>query len=64
VVSNAGTGDPERYSSGAGGSGLVVIKYPAKYRKLSSITGLSYTQTVVDNFRIYEFTAGTGSIKF
>lgn len=49
------------FSSGAGGSGIVILRHPAMY-PLATTTG-SPTITTVSGYRIYEFT-GTGSILF
>lgn len=48
-----------------GGSGVVVIAYPDTYPAISSIGGgLSYTQPSRAGYRVYRFTAGTGTITF
>jgi hypothetical protein len=47
---------------GAGGSGIVIIRYPDTYEPAASTTG-SPTYTVSGGYRIYKFTA-SGSITF
>ena len=48
-----------------GGSGIVVIAYPDTYPAISSIGGgLTYTQPTRAGYRVYRFTAGTGTITF
>jgi hypothetical protein len=49
-------------ASGAGGSGLVVIRYPDTFTLAASTTG-SPTQTTSGGFHIYQFT-GSGTITF
>jgi hypothetical protein len=53
---------------GSGGSGVVIIAYPSSYINLTSISGgLTYT---LDNgvtrsgYKVYKFTAGTGTISW
>jgi hypothetical protein len=48
--------------SGAGGSGIVILRYPDTFRAATSTTG-SPTITVAGGFRVYQFTA-SGSITF
>jgi hypothetical protein len=51
----------------AGGSGVVIIAYPSTYLALASIGGgLTYTvdTTTRSGYRVYRFTAGTGSISW
>ncbi len=53
------------YASGAqpGGSGVVILRYANTYANLTTIgAGLTYTVTNTGGYRIYSFTAGTGSI--
>jgi hypothetical protein len=50
-------------SGGAGGSGVVIIAYPDTYAAPSSISGgLTYDQPTRSGYRVYRFTAGTGTI--
>jgi hypothetical protein len=49
----------------AGGSGIVVVAYPNSYPNITSIGGgLTYTldTTTRPGFKVYKFTAGTGSV--
>lgn len=48
-----------------GGSGVIVIAYPNTYPALVSIAGtLTYDQPTRAGYRVYRFTAGSGSITF
>jgi hypothetical protein len=50
-------------TGGNGGSGIVVIAYPDTYPALSSIgAGLTYNQPTRSGYRVYRFTAGTGTV--
>ena len=54
-------------NSGAGGSGLCVIAYPTSYPAITSIdAGLTYSVSTVARagYRVYTFTAGTGTVSF
>jgi len=59
-----GAGEPIAGSAaGSGGSGIVVIAYPDSYPALTSIGGgLTYTQPTRAGYRVYQFTAGTGTV--
>jgi hypothetical protein len=61
---NTGDGGTGMYqaTSGAGGSGIVVLRYPATFSSASSVTG-SPTVTEASGYRIYRFTS-SGSITF
>jgi hypothetical protein len=70
-AANSGTGGASgaagTNTSGAGGSGVVVIAYPNTYDNLSSIGGgLTYTldTTTRSGYKVYRFTAGTGTIQW
>jgi hypothetical protein len=39
-----------------------VIRYPDSRPNFSSIAGLTYTQTTSGGYKIYVFTAGTGTV--
>ena len=53
------------YASGAGGSGVVIIAYPDTYSAITTIPGtLTYNQPTRSGYRVYRFTAGTGTITF
>lgn len=46
-----------------GGSGVVIIAYPDSYPALTTIGGgLTYSQPTRSGYRVYSFTAGTGSV--
>jgi hypothetical protein len=49
-------------NGGAGGSGIVILRYPDTFIAATSTTG-SPTITVAGGFRVYKFTA-SGSITF
>jgi hypothetical protein len=50
-------------AGGAGGSGVVIISYPSGLADLTSIGGsLSHTKTISGGYKIYTFTAGTGTV--
>jgi hypothetical protein len=56
-------GTPTTRNGGAGGSGVVVIAYPNTFPALSSIPGtLTYDQPTRAGYRVYRFTAGSGTI--
>jgi hypothetical protein len=47
----------------AGGSGIVIIRYPNTFSDLTTIGGsLVHTFTNLGGFKIYTFTAGTGTV--
>jgi hypothetical protein len=48
----------------AGGSGVVVIAYPNTFADLNVGAGLTYTLSTASRsgYKVYTFTAGTGSI--
>ena len=52
-------------SSLNGGSGVVIIAYPDNFAPLTSIgVGLTYDQPTRSGYRVYRFTAGTGTIQW
>ena len=59
-----GAGAANTASGGyAGGSGVVIIAYPDTFTAPTSISGgLTYTQPTRTGYRVYRFTAGTGTI--
>jgi len=65
-----GGGNPEgslRANVGNGGSGIVVLAYPNTYPNISTISNtLTYTldTTTRSGYRVYRFTAGSGTITF
>ena len=59
---NTSSGSPSR-SGGNGGSGIVILAYPDTFPALTSIGGgLTYTQPTRSGYRVYQFTAGTGTV--
>ena len=53
------------YASGAGGSGVVIIAYPDTYSAIPTIPGtLTYDQPTRSGYRVYRFTAGSGTVTF
>jgi len=64
----AASGDNNPGSSGlggAGGSGVIIIAYPDTYRAITTIPGtLTYTQPTRSGYRVYRFTAGSGTVTF
>ncbi len=61
-----GGGYPQSYyASGAGGSGVVIIAYADTFPAITTIPGtLTYTQPTRAGYRVYRFTAGSGTITF
>lgn len=54
-------------SGGSGGSGVVIIAYPSSFANLSNISGtLVWTLDIASRpgFKVYRFTAGTGTIQW
>ncbi len=54
-------------AAGDGGSGVIIIAYPIGYNAPASIGGgLTYTvdTTTRAGYRVYKFTAGTGTVTF
>jgi hypothetical protein len=50
-------------AGGNGGSGVVVLRYPDTFADLTSIGGgLTYAKTTPTGFKVYTFTAGTGTV--
>jgi len=59
------SGPGGKHRAGNGGSGVVVIAYPNTLPALSNIPGtLTYDQPTRSGYRVYRFTAGTGTITF
>lgn len=50
--------------SGAGGSGVVILKYPGNFTVVNNGGGLTFTTATVGEFKVTTFTEGTGSIQF
>lgn len=54
-------------SVNSGGSGVVIVAYPSSFAAITSISaGLTYSVSIVSRagYRVYTFTAGTGTITF
>ena len=49
-------------NGGNGGSGVVIIAYPDTFPAPTAISGLTYNQPTRSGYRVYRFTAGTGTI--
>ena len=63
--SGYGNASPYIGDSGAGGSGIVIVRYADSFSDLSSIgAGLTSAKTTAGGYTIYKFTAGTGDIIF
>jgi len=59
----AGSYQSAYVAGGNGGSGVVVIAYPDTYANIASISGgLTYTLTTPTGYKVYTFTAGTGTV--
>ena len=63
-----GGGGPTKFGDGkSGGSGIVIIAYPDNHKAITTIPGtLTYSVSTSSRsgYRVYSFTAGTGSIVF
>ena len=60
-----GGGIEPGFGGGDGGSGVVIIAYPNTYPAITTIPGtLTYDQPTRSGYRVYRFTAGTGTIVF
>ena len=52
-------------SGGTGGSGIVIIRYPDSLPPITTVgAGLTYNTSSSGGYRIYQFTAGSGTITF
>lgn len=60
---NTGGGGGGGYPGVAGGSGLVVVKYPIAY-DMTVGAGLGYKTVMSGDYKITEFTSGTGTVSF
>jgi hypothetical protein len=50
--------------SGAGGSGIVVLKYPDAYTISNPGGGLGYSSSTSGGFTVTTFTSGTGNVSW
>ena len=58
-----GYGGGGNFSGGNGGSVIVIIRYPDTFANLTTIGGgLTYSLSTTGGFKIYSFTAGTGTV--
>jgi hypothetical protein len=58
-----GGGGANSFAGGAGGSGVVIIRYADTFDDLTSISGgLTYAKTTPTGYKVYSFTAGTGTV--
>ena len=62
-----GGGGGSEYASGGGGgnggSGIVIIRYADTFADLATIdVGLTYSVSTSGGYKIYQFTAGTGTV--
>jgi hypothetical protein len=49
---------------GNGGAGVVVLRYSSAFDRLSDVgAGLTYTVTTAGGYHIYNFTAGSDTIR-
>lgn len=55
---------PSEQAGGNGGSGVVIVAYPNTEPALTISAGLTYDQPTRSGYRVYRFTAGTGTITF
>ena len=56
-------GGPGGMAGGKGGNGVVIIAYPNTFPALTTIPGtLTYDQPTRAGYRVYRFTAGTGTV--
>ncbi len=62
VLTAAGAGNGGTWDGGAGGSGIVIIRYPSTYAGPASTTG-SPTVTNTGGYKIYKWIS-SGSITF
>jgi hypothetical protein len=51
-------------STGAGGSGVVILKYPDFVTISNPGGGLTYSTSTAGGFSVTTFTAGTGNVQF
>jgi hypothetical protein len=62
---NGGNAGSLNINGGAGGSGVVIIAYPDTFSPISNIPGtLTYDTPTRAGYRVYRFTAGSGTVTF
>lgn len=59
-----GGGGRAQTNGGPGGSGIVIIAYPSTIPALTVGAGLTYDTPTRNGYRVYRFTAGTGTVTF
>ncbi len=60
-----GDGNNPGYIGGSGSDGVIIIAYPNTFPAISNIPGtLTYDQPTRAGYRVYRFTAGSGTITF
>jgi hypothetical protein len=59
-----GDGNNPGYIGGTGSDGVIVIAYPDTRPELVVGSGLTYDQPTRAGYRVYRFTAGTGTVTF
>lgn len=57
-------GDAYAQNGAAGGSGIVILKYPKNLTLLNSDGGLTFSTELIGDYNVTTFTQGTGSIQF
>jgi hypothetical protein len=65
TINTGGGGAVGRYTGagGSGGSGIVILRYPNFVADITTIPGgLTYTKTTPSGYKLYTFTAGSGTI--
>jgi hypothetical protein len=61
-IEDQGDGQYATGGGGAGGSGVVVIAYPSSVGAATIGSGLTYNEPTRTGYRVYRFTAGSGTI--
>jgi hypothetical protein len=62
--SGGGGGRGDNGTGGSGANGVVVIAYPNSFTAPTISEGLTYDQPTRSGYRVYRFTAGTGTVTF
>ena len=61
---NTGSGGGGGSTGGAGGSGVIIVAYPNTFPALVIPGTLTYNQPTRAGYRVYRFTAGSGTVTF
>ena len=65
INTGSGGGGGRSDAGQSGGSGIVIIRYPNTDDNITSIgAGLTYSLSNTGGYKIYTFTAGTGTVTF